>query len=132
MPGRAGLLYSDSSLLLLYTSPSQMKSLEYMQKKKKKKVSCFTVFRAPLELNYVGTLTCSLSAKRWQIPVAQFERCVVKHNSFALALQVTVWHALCKPQVPTAACGFLAFLTSGVHGSQLLDPASSVPMHTAL
>ena len=64
-----------------------------MQKKKEKKkrrkyVSCFTVFSAPLELNYVGTLICSLSARRWQIPVAQFERCVVKHYSFALDLQI--------------------------------------------
>lgn len=46
------------------------------------------MFSAPLELNYVGTEIRSLSAGRWQIPVAQLEGCVVKYCGFVLDLQI--------------------------------------------
>ena len=89
--------------------------------KRRKYVSCFTVFSAPLELNYVGTVICSLSAGRWQIPVAQFKRCVVKYCSFALDLQILYgmfcanhrFPQLCvglsrfSPVVPVAVCSWI-------------------------
>lgn len=101
MPGRAGLLYSGSSSSLLYTIRSQMKSgineKKKKYEKKSKNVRRFAVFSAPLELNYVGTVICSLSAGRWQTPVAQFEGCVVKCYWFAPDLEIpTAWHAPCE------------------------------------
>lgn len=95
------------------------------KKKRRKDLSCFTVFSAPVELNYVGTVICSLSARRWQIPVAQFERC---GEILLLCSRPThtVQHAPCKPQVPTVMCGFLTC------SSVLLDSASSIPVHTVV
>lgn len=96
------------------------------KKKRKKYFSCFTVFSALLELNYVGTVIRSLSARRWQISMVQFERCVVKYCSFALDLQ-TLCGTLCanhrspqscvdsslfSPVVSAAACSWIQLLAA--------------------
>lgn len=89
-------------------------------------VSCFTVFSAPLELNYVGTVTCSLSARRWQIPVAEFERCVVKHCSFALDLQILYGMPCANHRFPQSCVGSSRFspAVSAAACSQIQLPAS--------
>lgn len=79
------------------------------KKQRRKDVSCFTAFSAPLELNYEGTVICSLSARRWQIPVAQFERCVVKHYSFALELQTLYGMPCTNHRFPQSCVGSLGF-----------------------